>query len=177
MPQPPVNNSRNWYARLGRAVFAQHPELVESLLSGDSEHVEPLESDLTKLPYYFHRFCEQQHLEPAEYVGFVRSVHRNYKRKVFVAAVLHLYQPSVYVQHKPKAFKLWDSGLSRRLSDLLGIAESNMSNLIKQVVRWHDYDDFKGEVEAAVQGLQDPRTPLTEAVNRLMDPKEGRQVA
>lgn len=177
MPQPPSNNSRNWYARLGRAVFAQHPELVEQLLNGDGEHIDPQESDLSKLPYYFHKFCDQQGLNAPDYVGFVRSVHRNYKRKVFVAAILHLYHPSVYTQTKPKAFKLWDTGLSRHLSTLLGMAESNMSNLIKQVVRWHDYDDFKGEVETAVQGLSDPRTPLSDAVSRLMEPKEGRQVA
>jgi hypothetical protein len=170
MPQATIQ--KRDYTLLGRILYQKRPDIAQELLDAYYPHTAPSENDLSKIRYFFHRFCTLQHIDPQDYTGAIRLIHKNYKRKVFIAAVLHLYCPDIFSEYKPRQSR---AGLSKTLSDVLGIAESNMSNLIKQVVRWQDYDDFKEEVEGAVKLLNGFDTPMTQAVNDLLEGRDGKR--
>lgn len=141
---------KKYYHTLGRLVVAKQPEVAHQLLSEYCLKVVPSETDYSRMPLLWDRFCFAQGIKSGDYVGTQRSSSKVDIRRLFIAAMLHLYQPHAY--HHPKDSILLKKGFQRRLAETLNLDEGWVNRLIRQVIaRERVYEEFSMNVQLTVK--------------------------
>lgn len=144
--------SENQYKILGRLVMNKLPFYAKELLSPYLNNI-PQEIDHSKIPGYFTLFCKVMDLKEDEYTGPLQKSSKVDMRRIFIAAMIHLYQPVLYHQ-KDFFVILRKTGFMLTLAQTLHQFESNISNTIREVILWErEYDDFKEKVNSAIEKL------------------------
>jgi hypothetical protein len=146
MLQATILFTKKDYALLGKLLFQKKPEIAQELLAFLPTQA-PAETDLSKIPEYFRRFCEVKDIDPKDYTGSLYKSKKVYERRIFVAAMVHLYNPEAYL--RPIDFIRQHRGLTRALCEAFCIkagswsTSGNVSNMIREVIIWEkNYDDF-----------------------------------
>ncbi len=145
------------YRLIGKLLLIRMPEVAEDLLKihqdekAKLDEAKPLEIDHEKIFLYFINFCKIKKREPFEYIGYTRDRNRVAERLEFVAVILHLYNPSLFVASKEflllKGYGIAGNGLTRSLSRVLSVYDSNACRMVRQVIFMEKtYEDFKEKV-------------------------------
>lgn len=150
MATPHVRYGKKTYTTLGRLLVKKRPEIAEELLA----YCQLVgETDLDKIPDFFKRFCEYLHLNPDEYTGKLKDPAKQNVRRLFIGAMLHLYNRHAF--HQPHTNPVMRSGFVSRLSDCQGVDISRISHVIRQVMLEEKvYDDFRTKLESIVTHLK-----------------------
>jgi hypothetical protein len=118
------------YAQIGRLVATRKPEIIDELMIG---YIEPPQTNFSLIAIYHTRFINLN----------LEKSYRTSNRKLFVAAMFHLYQPEVFT-NKNYYIK---PGLSKAIGKEVGMLNSNVSHLLREIiVMERAYDDFKEKV-------------------------------
>ncbi len=92
-------------------------------------------------------------IEKEAYSGALYKSSKVDVRRLFVAAMVHLYQPQIY--HQPE-ISLGKNGFVMTLAGVLKQHEANVSAMIREVISWErEYDDFKEKVTNVVAKLKE----------------------
>lgn len=140
--------SRKHYALLGKLLIQKEPETAQKLIQTFIPEDKPQEEDFTKIPALFERFCLIKGYDhnTAPRASKVET------RRLFIAAVLHLYNPHVYNQ--PANQIILKYGFVRNISQVLHQKESNVSTMIREVILWEkQYEDFSNNVNSIIEKL------------------------
>ncbi|MBC7948676.1 MAG: hypothetical protein H7Y42_12385, partial [Chitinophagaceae bacterium] len=149
MPAPSLR--RKEYAILGRYIYNQYPELAQEILQKESSP-SPKESDFRKIEGYFISFCGFMKLDPAEFRGQSFNRDKTETRRVFIAAIIHLYAPNAY--NHPVDILLIKQGLITELARVLLVNPVTMQGVVRQsIFAVKTYDDFKERVILATNHL------------------------
>lgn len=147
-----VSSPAEYYTLLGKILFQKEPELAQRLLSDYYPQKQPLDTDISRIQHYFSSYCAFQNIDPLEYTGRLYKSKKVEVRRLFIGAMLHIYNPQVYVQ--PIDQLILFHGFVRRLAGVLCQNEGNVSKMIREVITWEkNYQDFSGSVEQIVNEL------------------------
>jgi hypothetical protein len=140
------------YHTLGRLVVAKNPSIAEQLIQEYHLTIIPQETDYNNIPRLYERFCFIERLCNEEYKGPLYKAEKVDRRRVFIGAMLHLFQPHAY--HHPNDSILLKKGFQRKLAKAIGIDETWLHRLIKEVIfRETELEEFRGQVAMAVKKL------------------------
>jgi hypothetical protein len=148
MQQPQYG--KKTYIALGKMLLSKHPDVAEQLLtycrvSGDT--------NLDNIPIYFHRFCDINQLTPSDYTGRLVSQDKLRMRRLFVGAMLHIYNEHIF--HQPHTSPLMRNGFVKKLSECQNIKKAWMSRLIRQVIFDEKvYEAFRIDIQNIVSQLK-----------------------
>lgn len=127
------------YAQIGRMVLLNKPEVVNELLL---QRQEPREKQLSAIGSYYDRFLD---LHPSG--NLKENVER---RRLFIAAIFHLYQPEVFTVKTIKC----QHGLCKAIADTVGVHKVHVSIILREVVIMEKaYDDFRSKVQNVLEEL------------------------
>jgi hypothetical protein len=146
----------NWkqhYSTLGRLVVAKNPEVAFELLHKYCLQMQPVEIDSDRIPVLYERFCFTERLQDHQCRGPLYKSAKVEKRRLFIAAMLHLFQPQIY--HQPKDdFLLKGNGFIRKLASTIRVDHGNLSRWIQEIVS-HElyYPEFRENVQLIVNRL------------------------
>lgn len=131
---------------LGRMVAKKHPDIARALLSTYQDH-RPYDCDYSNIEIYFTQYCS---MFPATSQG-----HTVDSRRLFIGAMLRIYQPHVYYQPLEE-INLGKRGFVTILSEVIGQHKQNTSSYIKQVILWENknYENMGLKVMAIVEQLK-----------------------
>jgi hypothetical protein len=128
------------FAALGRRLVAKYPAVATELL--ENTHV-PKQTDVSLIDQYF---SNTPHLETKK-----DQLHQN---KVFLCAMLHLYQPAVF--SLPRDLVGINKGLLKTISRVVNCSAGRTSQIVREVISLYKiYDDFKEQVDAKVKEVED----------------------
>lgn len=131
----------------------KNPDLASEYLS-TYKNYEPLEEDYKKIRLFFSSFCQFNGINENEYLGPLYKTSKVDMRRLFIAAMTHLYYPQVYFQPIDE-INLSKKGFVSSLSKTLIQHEANISVMIREVIAWEkDYDDFREKVQLTVEKLK-----------------------
>lgn len=151
---------------LGREVWNKLPQMATEILRPYLTVV-PYDTDFKKIEsFYLVAFCKDEGIGPEHIRGALFKSSKVDIRRLFIAAMVHIYCPHVYYQHaneinlSKKGFVMW---LARAVDQ----HESNVSILIREVVAWEkstkwqeghevitEYDRFKWRLNSIVEKLK-----------------------
>lgn len=134
---------RNQIFQLGKILLSKKPELAQALISEYLPGVaQPMETDLEKIPMFFKRFCQIKQLHASEYIGALYKNSKIDMRRLFVAAIIVLYQPHTRL-------------LSKYISETLQQDPGDTSRMIQQMkFRYDKIEEFKCEVDELVNRIK-----------------------
>lgn len=141
------NKKGRTYYLLGRLVLMREPDVAERLLLDyNSRNVVPAERDYERIGEYFTRF----HSHDPEH-----SKARLDEMRLFIAAMLHLYQPQVY---HGLALRAKGSGsFVSALGAVIARCKSQTSRLIAEAIVFEKvYDDFRQSVTGVLDQISKP---------------------
>lgn len=113
---------------LGKVLVMSNPQLATEL-SNQYLASSPLQSDLSNINNLFYTFCHIQDLNPEEYRGKVSKVYKTEQKRLFIAAIIALYQPELFSQPIDKLV------LKLRLTQSIAIALKQDSSLTSRMIR------------------------------------------
>jgi hypothetical protein len=143
------------YMLLGKLVEQRHPDLASTLLS-EINKSQPTETDMTKIGNFYRVFCHHNSMIKKQPYQKGQTTEIMYKRRIFIAVMLHIYSPGTY--HQPPEFCSVTKGLTAEITVVLGIARSWVSKLYREVIVMEKvYDDFRQKVEDNVLHLTDQK--------------------
>jgi hypothetical protein len=146
------NFSKKHYAILGRLVLQKEPETARKLLSIYLPQEKPVEDDFSKIPDLFLKFCTANDIDREDYFSSASKSSKVSTDRLFIAVVLHLFNPAVYNQPTDQIILRY--GLVRSIGLVLKQKESNVSTMIRQVILWEkQYEDFAGSVKEIIEKL------------------------
>lgn len=146
---PQTRYGKKTYTTLGKILVQTHPEVANELLPFCQVTGE---TDLEKIPGYFKRFCEHMQIDPLEYVGKLFQQDKLKMRRLFVGAMLTIYNRHAF--HQPHTNPIIRSGFVKKLSDCQSVGISAISQLIRQVIfDENTYEEFKGKIIEVVTFL------------------------
>jgi len=145
------------YRLIGKLLLIKMPEVAEDLLTKhnnetrEMEVVKPLETDHAKIFLYFIQFCRLKQKEPTQFFGYLREKILIDARMEFVAALLHIYSPIVFVATKEFMFlyrsSMAEMGLIKSISNVLNVRQGSVSKMVRKIiVREKAYEDFRENV-------------------------------
>lgn len=147
-------HSKRVYMALGKMLLHKHPDIAETLLPYCQVTGE---SDLSKLPVYFKRFCEIRNIEPTEHKGNIKNTdqkNKMHERRLFIACVLHIYNQHIF--HVDGTTPIMRTGFVKAISDCNSIDLSNASQTIRKVIFFEKvYEDFRNEIKETVLKLKE----------------------
>jgi len=136
---------------LGKIVFHKHPALAEELMSLYS-HPEN-ETKLELIPRYYEQICQFMEFQPQDLRGRLANQERMRSRRLFFAAIIHLYCREVFNQ--PCASPVLKFGIVKKVSECVLLKKAYSSQLFRQVLfEYKNYDEFKSDVDQLVKILQ-----------------------
>ncbi len=137
-----INMPRQQILQLGRILLSKKPDIAQALLAEYLPHTPPIETDLEKIPEYFIRFCHINQLKPCDNTGPLYKADKINERRVFIAAMICLYNPSTRL-------------LSKYLALTLNQDPSNTAKMIQEVeFRYRKMEDFKAKVDEVIGKLK-----------------------
>lgn len=126
---------------LGKLLISQRPEVAHELLSTYGPPQSPVEHDVSKIDQIYQSYCRIRSIEPHDYTGALYKSSKVDVRRVFIAVVLHIYNPQVF--HQPLDSIIVNIGLVKKLSEVFQQDNGNMSKTIRKVIAWErQYEDF-----------------------------------
>lgn len=142
---------------MGRELWNKSPNTAKTLIKPYLT-AEPFDFNFTKIEdHYLVAFCSLNGIEKKQIQGPQFKSTKVDVRRIFIAAMVHIYCPHVYLQNS-KEINISKKGFVMWLSKALCQHESNVSNLIREVVAWeHEkgyYDEFKERVYGTVEKLK-----------------------
>lgn len=130
-----------YFIQLGKLLSKQKPELAEELSQYLPASRQPIESDLTKVPFYFQSFCAIQQIDPKEYTGALYKSSKIDKRRFFIAVMILLYHPRTRL-------------LAKCISETIGQDPGDTTRMIQQVeFRYQHIEEFRVQVDGMVEML------------------------
>lgn len=110
----------------------------------DYINVEALDTNLDNIKLYFHRFCQ---------IMNINETNRVIERKLFTSAMMRIYCPGVYKQHK--GCLVYPIGLGKEIRTQIGdLKNKNGYKLLRQAIMDEQfYDDYRNQVNAIVKQL------------------------
>lgn len=150
--------TRKQYAFIGKIFIQKEPQIAAKLIDLYLPKTEPVEKDYSKIPAYYIDFCRVQGLLPQDYIGALHKTSKVNVRRVFIAVMLHLYEPVLFQQPVDDLI-LNREGLSKNLSNLFQVRKHSISATIREVVMWEkQYDDFSSSVNEIIEKLLNNNT-------------------
>lgn len=145
--------TRKQYAFLGKIFIQKEPNIAAKLIDLYLPKLEPIEKDYTKIPAYYIDFCRVQQIKPQDYIGALHKTSKVNVRRIFIAVMLHLYEPGLFQQPVDDLI-LNREGLSKNLSNLFQVKKHSISATIREVVMWEkQYDDFSSSVNQIIERI------------------------
>lgn len=136
------------YTKIGRLLVTQKPSQAKELI--ESYYVSPQETELSKVKDFYERFCII-HPKTKDYKA--TSEHR----RLFIAVILHLYQPEVFLQKQIRV----TPGLGKVIREPLGVFKPRISSMIREAIAMEKvYSDFKEKVQHVLLKIQEPTNQL-----------------
>lgn len=134
--------SNYFFRQLGKLLTEKEPQIAERLQAEFLPQKTPIETDLTKIPFYFTSFCRVQKLDPGAYTGPLYKTSKIDKRRFFIAVVILLYHPRTRL-------------LAKYISETIGQDPGNTNRMIQEVqFRYSHIAEFKVEVDGMVKLLK-----------------------
>ncbi len=128
------------YATLGRRVVEQFPSVAAQLIQNP---ILPKQTDLSLIQSHFDKLpaCNSKK-------------ERIKQKKIFICAILHIYQPVVF--HQPLEDIYLRQGLLKVFSKVLNYSSAGAScRLVREVVTSYGiYEDFKANVDEIVKEVE-----------------------
>lgn len=142
---------------LGKLLIRDHPEIASNLYAVHCQP-QPTETDLSKIPALFHKFCKIKGISPDECTPDTYCPGKctgKHFRLLFVAVALHLYKPEIFNQ--PTGSFVIFGGFCITLTRLFNYqSRSKVSEIVREAVSWEKhYDDFRAEVERITELLKE----------------------
>jgi hypothetical protein len=135
-------STKREYAFLWKLLTREEPAIAQRLVAHLTP-IQPLESDLTKLPDYFITFCLIQNIAPKEYIGAVYNSYKTDQRRLFIAAMVKIYDSRTRL-------------LLKTLSDTLQLQPPGTFRFIQEVeFRYKNCEDFREKVDQIVNQLRE----------------------
>lgn len=141
----------NRYMILGRMVQQRYPEIAEMLIP----QIEATgEKDLTLVKQYLQKFCEANNITTAKLQGTIKDQPTARLRRVFIGAILFIFNSKIFDQ--PKNTKpVLTRGLLSKISELQRINRSSVTKQVTAIIFYaRVYEDFKQDVLAAAEILK-----------------------
>lgn len=133
------------YALIGNRLEKEHPEIY-SKLKATYLSTDPQETDLSKVNLFYPVY-QSIHQATTGTMNMVQD------RRVFIAVMFHYYSPHVFNQ--PTKYRVPKLGLSKKISQVMGITESEICRLIGQGLTWYKTDEnFKRKVDQTMEALK-----------------------
>ncbi len=127
------------YATLGRRVVEQFPSVAAQLIQNP---ILPKQTDLSLIQTYFAKLPASQ-----------TKKDRIKQTKVFICAILHLYQPVVF--HQPLEDIYLSRGLLKSVISLINLDKPAISRMAREAVTLYNiYEDFKESVDKIVKEVE-----------------------
>lgn len=143
---PSLINKRH-YALIGILVSRHRPEVASELIATFMPHSTPIDSDISRIAYYFDAFCESKGLSAADLRGKLYNRSRVDLRRQFVCALLHIYMPQLF--HQPlENLMMGATGFVTEIAKIFGVTVSWITYMVREAIAWHkQYEDFAESVE------------------------------
>ena len=126
---------------LARILINKKPAIAEELLNYLPIKKKAVLSDLSLISFYFYRFCSIQGLNPEENIGPVYKWSKIYQRRIFIGAIIILYNPRTRL-------------LAKNLSETLQQHKVATCRMIPEVEQWYKVnDDFRQSVDQMISLL------------------------
>lgn len=152
MLQATFSFSKKDHALLGKLLLKNKPDIAQELIKTYLPEQPPKESDFSKIKDLFSRFCKIQNIEPEEHLGPVYKSDKVSMRRLFVATMVHLYNPQVYFQ--PLDSIVLSNGFVTAITRVLSQNKGNTSKMIREVIIWEkQYEDFATSVSQTITKL------------------------
>jgi hypothetical protein len=147
-----INLSKQQYVLLGKLLHQKKPHIADEIISTWFPKQDPTEQDLTRIGPLFYAFCALQNLIPEDHIGPVFKTSKVNIRRLFVAVMIHLYNPDVFSQ--PIDNIILKKGFVRQLSQVLKLKDANISLMIREVIMWEkQYEDFAASVSFVINEI------------------------
>ena len=148
----PLSLSPKEYSILGRLCASQKPDVARELLSIYDN--KPLDKDHPNIQVYFIEFCRLQDIDPEEYKGALFKASKVEQRRLFIACMVHIYLPHLYVSATTAAGIRLDYGFISSLAESLNQKKSNISKMVREIVVTEKvYDEFRDRATWLVEQL------------------------
>lgn len=139
------------YQLLGRLLLKQKPEIAKELFHACIEP-KPIETDLSRIPALFARFCAFRGISPSDYTGPLYKTSKTTLRRVFIGAILRMYAPEVY--NMPENCLVLKRGIVKQLElTLCGKVDAASRVIRKVIAEERVYEDFRAQVAMTVEQL------------------------
>lgn len=143
---------RKEFAILGRLLLTKKPEIANELISTYLPAKEAIETDQSKIGYFFLVFCKVQDIDLNEYLGPVYKSNKVAVRRLFIACILNLYAPHVFIH--PLQNTSINRGLIKQLANTLQWDKQPVSVMVRQIVLWQNqYKDFSDQVSEVLEKM------------------------
>lgn len=118
-----------------------------------SERLKPSQTDLALIEKYYFLFCKANKVNPVDFTGSIREGGKVETRKVFVSAMLRIYNPQVYMQSESPVLSV---GFIKQISGVLKLNTGYMSRMVREVILMEKvYDDYLEQVNKLITQLED----------------------
>lgn len=145
------------YRLIGKLLLLRMPEVAEDLLKKHNDEktrmddVKPLETDHEKIFLYFIQFCMINKKGPSNYLGYLRDKINIDDRTAFIAVILKIYSPAVFVASKEffllRGHGIGGNGLIKSISNVLSIDQAHVSRTARKIIVMEKtYEDFREKV-------------------------------
>jgi hypothetical protein len=130
-----------YFFQLGKLLVSKKPEVAKALISEYFEQNNYAETDLSKIPFYFNRFCQLQQLNREDYIGPVYKSSKIDKRRYFIATIILLYPPHTRL-------------LAKYISETLKQDPGDTTRMMQECeFRYNKIEEFKKVVDEMVKVL------------------------
>lgn len=137
------------YSILGRLCALQQPEVAKQLLSIYDE--KPTATDHSQIGAYFQQYCKIHSINPDDYRGSLFKSHKIDQRRLFIACMVRLYLPHLYVA--PAGFRL-EYGFTGAIASTFKQKGQNIAKMVREViVHERAYPEFKAAVDEITSKL------------------------
>lgn len=147
----PLRLTKRQYSILGRLCANQMPDKSRELLS--IFNVKPIEQDHSRIGQFFLSFCQIHNVNPDDYRGSLFKSTKSDQRRLFVACMVRMYLPHLYVA--PRGSVRLDYGFTQSLATALRLKRQNLTKMVREVVvQERAYTEFRAAVDEITNKLK-----------------------
>lgn len=152
---PSLALTKRQYRFIGKELARLNPDQALAILNGHiPAGVNAEEKDPTRISLFLSRFCDIYGQNRESFVGSLRKPNKVEVRRIFIGAMVHLFNPMVFNQSPDNL--LFSFRFTRTLAETLHLDEGNISKSIREVItRKKVYTDFACHIEYTVERLKE----------------------
>lgn len=137
------------YQALGQMLIKKRPEIAEELLTYCNRTGE---TDISRIPDFYKKFCEHLQINPLEYIGKLPVEEKLKIRRLFIGVLLKIYNQQIF--NLPHTAPVTRLGFAKELSDCLHLSQASISVLIPQVIfEEKTYEEFSLSIQYIVSKI------------------------